>query len=64
MPALCKHQTFRSVRPCHDHLASRLGVALADALQDRGCVRFEDETGLITEPGQRFLGGFGIDFTL
>jgi DNA-binding transcriptional ArsR family regulator len=48
-------------RTCYDHLAGRLGVALADALQSRGYVRFENGTGLITESGQRFLGAFGLD---
>lgn len=52
---------FRTARTCYDHLAGRLGVALADALQNRGYVRFENGTGLITESGQRFLGAFGLD---
>jgi hypothetical protein len=52
---------FRTARTCYDHLAGRLGVALADALQNRGYVRFENGTGLITASGQRFLGAFGLD---
>jgi hypothetical protein len=54
------HETFRRARTCYDHLADRLGVALADVLQDRGYVRFENGTGLITEPGQQFLCEFGM----
>ena len=57
---MIRDETFRRARTCYDHLAGRLGVALADVLQDRGYVRFEDGAGLITEPGQQFLCEFGM----
>ncbi|GLW53619.1 transcriptional regulator [Kitasatospora phosalacinea] len=47
-------------RTCYDHLAGRLGVALADALLARGVVA--DDTGLtVTAPGRAWLAGIGID---
>ena len=58
---MTRDQSFRTARTCYDHLAGRLGVALADALQERGHVLLQDGIGLITEPGQRFLCEFGID---
>jgi hypothetical protein len=55
---------FRRARTCYDHLAGQLGVALADALQQKGWLVLEDRTRLITASGQRFLCEFGIDLTL
>ncbi|MGW0770911.1 ArsR/SmtB family transcription factor [Streptomyces sp. NPDC002676] len=47
-------------RTCYDHLAGRLGVALADALLARGVVT--KDTGLaVTAPGRAWLAGIGID---
>lgn len=47
-------------RTCYDHLAGRLGVALADALLARGVVT--DDAGLaVTAPGRAWLAGIGID---
>ena len=57
---MTRDPTFRRARTCYDHLAGRLGVALADALQDRGHVLVKERTGLVTEAGQRFLCEFGI----
>ena len=44
---------LRAARTCYDHLAGRLGVALADALQESGHVLLQDGTGLITDSGWR-----------
>lgn len=52
---------LRAARTCYDHLAGRLGVALADAMVDRGYVELDSDAGLVTEPGIRFLAGIGID---
>ncbi len=57
-------EAFRRARTCYDHLAGQLGVALADALQQKGWLVLEDRTRLITASGQRFLCEFGIDLTL
>ena len=56
-------QAFRTARTCYDHLAGRLGVALADVLQMSSYVVLQDGTGLITPPGQQFLCEFGINLS-
>ncbi|MCC7276622.1 MAG: helix-turn-helix transcriptional regulator [Alphaproteobacteria bacterium] len=51
---------MRTARTCYDHLAGRLGVAITDALVAHGAVEFDDEAGLLTAEGVRFLGRIGI----
>jgi DNA-binding transcriptional ArsR family regulator len=47
-------------RTCYDHLAGRLGVAVADALLDRGLV--SDDAGLaVTERGRAWLAAQAIE---
>ncbi|MDP4022833.1 helix-turn-helix transcriptional regulator [Methylobacterium sp. NEAU 140] len=52
---------LRAARTCYDHLAGRLGVALADALAERGAVRLGEDGGAVTPSGAALLAGFGID---
>ena len=52
-------EALRTARTCYDHLAGRLGVALADALAARGHVALGTDGGEVTEQGQRFLDAFG-----
>jgi DNA-binding transcriptional ArsR family regulator len=52
---------LRRARFCYDHLAGRLGVALADALVARGHVEFGDDGGVVTREGAAFLARFGLD---
>jgi DNA-binding transcriptional ArsR family regulator len=52
---------LRTARTCYDHLAGRLGVALADALVAGGYAELANDAGLVTEPGLRFLDRIGID---
>jgi DNA-binding transcriptional ArsR family regulator len=52
---------LRKARTCYDHFAGQLGVALADALRERGYVELTSDAGLVTEPGLAFLGDIGID---
>ena len=44
-------EALRAARTCYDHLAGRLGVALADALTDRGHVALGADGGEVTETG-------------
>lgn len=60
-PSGPRDEAMRLARSCYDHLAGRLGVAIADAMQRRGLVRLEDGVGLVTDEGQRFLVDFCID---
>jgi DNA-binding transcriptional ArsR family regulator len=52
---------LRKARTCYDHFAGELGVALADALRERGYVELTIDAGLVTESGLAFLGDIGID---
>ncbi len=51
----------RFARTCYDHLAGRLGVALADALVAKGHLVLGEDGGTVTKKGRTFLGGFGVD---
>jgi DNA-binding transcriptional ArsR family regulator len=48
-------------RTCYDHLAGRLGVALADRFVLARYLELDDEAGSITSRGRKFFTGFGID---
>ncbi|HVW45910.1 MAG TPA: metalloregulator ArsR/SmtB family transcription factor [Solirubrobacterales bacterium] len=50
-----------AARTCYGHLAGRLGVAITDALVDRGLVEREAEVFLLTDPGAAFLLDLGIE---
>lgn len=52
---------LRAARTCYDHLAGRLGVALADALTARGYVELADDGGAVTDEGSARLRAFGLD---
>jgi DNA-binding transcriptional ArsR family regulator len=52
---------LRIARTCYDHLAGRLGVALADALARRDHVLLGEDGGMVTPAGEEFLLGVGID---
>jgi DNA-binding transcriptional ArsR family regulator len=56
-----REAALRAARTCYDHLAGRLGVALADALVGRGYVELDTDAGLLTEAGSAFLHRVGID---
>ncbi|HEX2138482.1 MAG TPA: helix-turn-helix transcriptional regulator [Woeseiaceae bacterium] len=53
---------MRTARLCYDHCAGRLGVGLADALCAHRHVELDEDGGLVTPEGARFLETFGIDF--
>ena len=48
-------------RTCYDHLAGRLGVAVADALVARGHIVLTDEGGEVSDQGKDFFAAFGVD---
>jgi DNA-binding transcriptional ArsR family regulator len=52
---------LRDARVCYDHLAGVLGVRIAEAMTRRGYLVLEDEGGRVTDSGQHFLRGLGID---
>jgi len=60
-PRSARDDALRFARTCYDHLAGRLGVAIADALVDKGYIVLTDEGGEVTGSGAAFLTRFGVD---
>lgn len=56
----CNDELARA-RTCYDHLAGKLGVALAESLARRGMVLLSDEGGIVTGPGLRFFSTLGLN---
>jgi DNA-binding transcriptional ArsR family regulator len=56
-------EALRQARTCYDHLAGLLGVALADALQERGCVVLGEDGGEVTAAGHTLFARFGLDLS-
>ncbi len=54
-------EALRTARTCYDHLAGRLGVALADSLAAAGHVMLTSDGGEVTEAGHAFLRDFGAE---
>jgi len=52
---------LRNARTCYDHLAGRLGVALAEALAGRDQIVLSEDGGMVTSQGEDFFLSFGID---
>jgi DNA-binding transcriptional ArsR family regulator len=53
---------LRAARMCYDHLAGRLGVAIAEALVRRGAIELDDDAGLVTGRGIELFRRAGIEF--
>lgn len=62
-PRSAHDRALQFARSCYDHLAGRVGVAIADALVAMGHIVLTDEGGEVTSSGQRFLCTFGVDLT-
>jgi len=56
-----RNAAMRTARMCYDHLAGRLGVALADALVAGGHAEITSDGGVVTDAGVAFLERVGID---
>jgi DNA-binding transcriptional ArsR family regulator len=54
-------EALRTARTCYDHLAGRLGVALADALTEAEHVALSHDGGEVTDRGHAFLCDFGAE---
>ena len=55
------HDTvLRGARTCYDHIAGRLGVAIAEGMVAQGCIELDDEAALLTEHGIKFLRRIGV----
>jgi DNA-binding transcriptional ArsR family regulator len=56
-----KDEAMRMARTCYDHMAGRLGIAIADALSAKRFVILDDSAAAVTKKGQMFFRHFGID---
>jgi DNA-binding transcriptional ArsR family regulator len=56
-----RNEALRAARTCYDHLAGRLGVAVTDALVDRGALRPADDSFVVTADGAAFFAALGVD---
>jgi DNA-binding transcriptional ArsR family regulator len=54
-------EALRLARTCYDHLAGRVGVAVADALVVRRALVLEDESYRVTTRGELLLRRLGVD---
>lgn len=61
-PAGPKDLALRRARTCYDHIAGRLGVALADGLGARGFVVLADGAAEMTAAGERHFRDLGVVF--
>lgn len=56
-----KEAAMRRARTCYDHVAGRLGVAIAERLIEDGSIAFEGESGRIDDAARSSLARLGID---
>jgi DNA-binding transcriptional ArsR family regulator len=54
-------EAIRAARTCYDHLAGRLGVALAEAMQGNSELVLADGAYALTRRGERALASLGLD---
>ena len=60
-PRTTRDEALLMARTCYDHLAGRLGVAIAAALVQRGSLVLGDDAGEVTAEGIRFLREIEIE---
>lgn len=54
---------MRGARTCYDHIAGRLGVAIADALTAGGHIDLTHDSGLVSDSGVQLMQHLGIDLS-
>lgn len=54
-------KALRYARTCYDHLAGNVGVQLTHALLRSGILLEEADRYSVTEHGEEFFAGFGVD---
>ncbi|HLI99729.1 MAG TPA: helix-turn-helix transcriptional regulator [Bradyrhizobium sp.] len=60
-PRSARDDALRFARTCYDHVAGRLGVAIADSMLAARYVVLTEDGGEVTQAGTRFLTQFGAD---
>jgi DNA-binding transcriptional ArsR family regulator len=56
-----RSELLREARTCYDHLAGRLGVAFARALEDRGAIALRDGDFVLGDQAEPQLAALGIE---
>lgn len=56
-------EDMRRARTCYDHLAGQLGVAITDALVEKGHLLLHRDAGQLTTSGITLLGTLGVDLS-
>ena len=59
-----REAALRFARTCYDHLAGRLGVAVADSMVEKGYVELSEDSGIVTTTGVAFFNRLGLDLGL
>jgi DNA-binding transcriptional ArsR family regulator len=54
---------LQQARTCYDHIAGRLGVALADRMSEHELIILGDEAGEVTPAGADLLSRLGVDLS-
>ncbi|HVI87757.1 MAG TPA: helix-turn-helix transcriptional regulator [Dongiaceae bacterium] len=62
-PSSCRDEALREARTCYNHLAGRLGVAIADAMIEKGQIEMSGEAGMLMTPGRALLQDLGVALT-
>ena len=60
-PPSREQKAIHRARLCYDHFAGELGVAMTSAMVDNGWLVSEDRDFQLTEAGEAFFAGLGID---
>jgi DNA-binding transcriptional ArsR family regulator len=55
-----REPAMRMARMCYDHIAGRLGLAIAEGLQADQAIEFDGEAGLVTERAGPVLARWGL----
>ncbi|MBO0806563.1 MAG: helix-turn-helix transcriptional regulator [Nocardiopsaceae bacterium] len=61
LTGVTRGKALQRARTCYDHLAGRLGVALADAFEQHKVITATDSGWTLTSQGERRLGELGLD---
>ena len=60
-PRSARDPRMNLARTCYDHLAGRLGVAIADTLVRRAYISLDEDGGDVSPAGLAFFADFGLD---
>jgi DNA-binding transcriptional ArsR family regulator len=56
-----RNAALRRARTCYDHLAGRLGVAVTEALVERGALELGNDAYALTRDGEKTMRRLGVD---